>query len=450
MVVRFKMKEVENIARVILRPDGLVHIAFRDIRSIYATPENMVQLFSNPFGFIKSESYTYKESTSELNRKRVPLDEILGLTLATITTDKQIVCDFPELFQYIFTSFKNEDENNAKDKTLNMSFIELETIFPDEKSYLLRYYLEFTNHLTTKLIIKNNIELRDKIQTEIMREMLNTFFAENLPQTKTLPDMSEKIAQCENTLTFKNDEASKHMISVTEYSELWQIPRVSLARYIREGRFKSAMKQPNGHYLIDKSEKPTELNLRKGKRRRSAPEDNGKYYKRKSTGSAEDVRQHIIKLDLFSEHIAQYIHTYEELDYYQKRRYHEVCWDGQRALIIDINPDYITKAGKQNRDLIKEGKAPHIPDREKDEYVYHIHHIGQHPNSPFAIIPEYDHNGANYSSVFHQVTPKENLHTREFEIQKEIFWKTYLEKYDEAGSFSKIEYTNHYANRNKK
>ena len=89
----------KTIARVNLRSDGSIHIAFEDIRTIYATAENVKALFSDPLGFIEIGSQSQKDSTAVVNRKRVPLDDVLGLTLASVNSDKQVVCDFPELFQ---------------------------------------------------------------------------------------------------------------------------------------------------------------------------------------------------------------------------------------------------------------------------------------------------------------------------------------------------------------
>lgn len=48
------MKNAETLARVILRSDGFVHIAFPDIRSIWATAENIMDLFSDPIEFIET------------------------------------------------------------------------------------------------------------------------------------------------------------------------------------------------------------------------------------------------------------------------------------------------------------------------------------------------------------------------------------------------------------
>ena len=434
------MSIAETIARVILRSNGKVHIAFRDIRSIYATPKNILALFSDPIDFINNQSYSYKESTFEINRKRVVLEDVLGLTLASVTSDKQLICDFPELFKYIMLS------NDKQDEPLDMSSLVFENALSDEKSYLLRYYLEFTNNIPPLLTIKHNIKLRNDVQNEIIREILNTFFEDNLPEVSSVKDVSSHISQVENTIVYPKE--NNVMVKVVEYAEIWNISIDTVRTYIRNGRIKSAVKHSSGYYMIDKNEKPIDWDLRKGRKRKKTTSE--KFYKRRSTGSAAEVEEHILKLDLFSKRVAPYIHTYEELDYYVKRNYHEVCWDGQTALIIDVNPEYISKDGVKNRDLMAKGCAPHIPDRMKDDYVFHIHHIGQNSTSPFAIIPEYDHNGRGLSSVFHPGTPNTELHGPEFEAQKINFWRNYLRNYDESGNFVSIEYINQRRKRNKK
>lgn len=63
------MSEPRVLARVILRSDGHVHIAFRDIRSIYATIKNLQEFFSDPFEFIEVTSHSYEDSTFQINRR---------------------------------------------------------------------------------------------------------------------------------------------------------------------------------------------------------------------------------------------------------------------------------------------------------------------------------------------------------------------------------------------
>ena len=69
-----------------------------------------MELFADPIDFIEKGSFQYQESTFIANRRRVELEDVLGLTLATVNSDKQIVCDFPELFQYVFQNVISEKD----------------------------------------------------------------------------------------------------------------------------------------------------------------------------------------------------------------------------------------------------------------------------------------------------------------------------------------------------
>lgn len=435
---------VESLARIILRPDGKVHIVFRDVRAVRATTKNLIKLFSDPIQFINVDSHTYEDTAFEINRKRVAIDKVLGLTLGSVTSDKQIVCDFPELFQYLFSL----NSKSTEEAYLDMNNIQLETVFSDEKSFLLRYYLDFTNRLTTALEIKNNIKLRDQVQFEIVREILNTFFVETLPNPAAPPDLSTQISNLEDDgVTYHDTSKDNEMISVSEYAKLIGKSVETVRGYVRNKRLKSAVKQENGYYLIAKNDLPIDWDLRKGRKRKPSPE--GKHPKRRSNGSAADVKKTIIDRDLFTNVVAPYIHTYEELDYYEKKNYHEVTWNGRHALIIDVIPEYKGPDGISNSALMKQGKPPRVPKYDEEGYVYHLHHVGQHSTSPLAVIPEQDHNGPGLSSIFHPGRPDKELHDAEFEVIKSLFWKTYIEKYEEAGSFKKIKYLNSKAKRKK-
>ena len=431
------MNEVENLARIILRPDGSVHIAFRDVRSIRATTANMIKLFSDPFHFINEDSFFYPETTFETNKNRLSLNKVLGLTLATVTSDKQIICDFPELFQYIFsTEYSSENE-----EALNMNSIELSNVFSDEKSYLLRYYLEFTNHLTSSLVIKDNIRLRDQIQFEIIREILNTFFSESLPEAKNTLDLATQVSQIEDHEVVYQKTNAEDMIPLSDYAKLIGASRETIYKYIDLGLIKSAYKTSSGRYLINKNEKPKVWDRRKGPKKKIHIQNRAP--RRRTNGSAADVKKSIEDRNLFTSEIAPYIHTYEELDYYEKGSYHEIDWNGRHALIIDVFPEYIGKDGKSNRELMMSGKAPRVPNSgDITDKVYHLHHIGQHSTSPLAIIPEMDHNSPNLSSIFHPGTPNKELHDSQFNVLKSLFWKTYIEEYEKAGSYRNIKYLN--------
>lgn len=434
-------QETKNLARVILRSGGDVHICFRGIRSIVATPNALAELFSDPIEFIEVGSHTYKESTFEINRSRVGMDDVLGLTLATVNCDKAIVMEFPELFSAFLAARENEE---LKNKPLNMKSFETLEELADEKSFLLRYYLELTSYFKALPAIKRNIRLRDEVQFEIIREILNAFFDEELPEPAPKLELAEKIDQIENTHVLKREtkEEKKQQVSPAEYAEILGTRIETIYIYLRKGLIDKAEKDEDGHWHIDRDAKPVDWDLRKGRKRK--PNGEKKHYKRPQTGSAADVAEYIRHRKLFTDALAPYIHSFQECDYYTKRSYHEVCWDGRHALIIDVNPDYIsTKTGIRNRDLMAAGKAPVVPQQDKEEFVFHVHHIGQHSSSPFAVLPSFDHNGKEMSAYFHQGTPNTELHGPEFEAMKINFWKRFLEEYDRANNrFVEIPYLN--------
>lgn len=156
------------------------------------------------------------------------------------------------------------------------------------------------------------------------------------------------------------------------------------------------------------------------------------------------MKKYIIEHKLFTSAVAEYIHTFKELDYYTEHNYHEVRWNGRPALIIDVNPDYrCTRDQKTNRERMLAGEAAVVPSRNKEEYKYHIHHVGQTVNSPYVIIPEYDHNSEDLSSVLHPRTPIEDLHDSKFNSERKQFWRTYIAEYDRnRGGYDKIPYLN--------
>jgi len=437
------MKDAETLARVILRSDGSVHIAFPDIRSIWATAENIMELFSDPIEFIETGSHKHKDSSFEINRNRLDLEEILGLTLASVNSDKQIVCDFPELFQYILHDYANETD---KSRPLDMSQFEFETYLSDEKSFLLRYYLEFTKNIKRPLVIKKNIRLRDEIQFQIVREILNTYFEEELPKAKPKDNLAKQITDAQSSKMFAADTQieTDDFLTTDQYAKLLGISPQTVRNYIKDKRIKNVKTDSRGRYLINKNERPIDWNRRYGKTRKKH-KDGDKFYKRKNEGSAADVEAHILKLNLFTAAVAPYIRTYEELKYYTERSYHEVVFNGRHCLIIDVNPDYISsKTQISNRARMEAGKPPVYPNRDKENHIFHLHHVGQSASAcaPFAIIPEYDHNGRILSSIFHQGAPSTDLHGPEFEALKAAFWKTYIAEYDKARGYRNIPYLN--------
>ncbi len=457
------MGESKNLARVILRSNGTIHVAFQDVRAITATANNLMALFSDPIEFIEKGSLSCKESTFTVNRQRVELDEVLGLTLASVNSDKQIVCDFPELFQYIFY---NITEESSRDKPLNMSDFEHRTLLSDEKAYLLHFYLEFTQNLRSRVGISKNIKLREEVQIAIMREILNTYFEEELPKPAKAADLSKQIdcSESNNLLKAESMDRMVNMVNVYEYAKIIDRTPDSVRKYIQNHLLKSAVKVGQG-YLIDRDDRPIDFDKRKGRKRKKTGEE--KFFKRAMEGSPEEVREYIRKNNFFSDDVGKYIRSYAEFTYYEKNNYHEVVFNGRNCLIIDVVPEYIVPDNMvpqkvknrfpnepdkvyRNRDLMEAGCPPVVPQKQKDQFVFHVHHVGQRPESPFCAIPEYDHISKELSTVFHQGSYSSDLHGPEFEAQKGAFWREYIRQYDIAEEFSKIPYRSPKRTRNEK
>ena len=170
--------------------------------------------------------------------------------------------------------------------------------------------------------------------------------------------------------------------------------------------------------------------------------------------SADDVQEYVLINHLFSPSVAPYFRTIDEVDYYVKHSYHEITINGRPCLVRDVNIDYISyKTGKSNRELMKEGKPPACARRDREEYVWAAHHVGQTKkgNYPIAIIPGYDHIGNGYNTIFHPGNSGEKLHDPEFEAMKRSFWKGFLAAYEAAGEdFNKIPYCNRKQDRGRK
>lgn len=454
--------EKKNIVRVILRSDGSVHIAFEDIRTIYATPANLLELFSDPNGFIENGSKGQPDSTFLANRKRVSLDEVLGLTLATVNSDKQIVCDFPELFQYLS---QNNDTKEMRNKPLRMEDFENRMVLSDEKAYLLRFFLEFTHNLKSRVAIQKNIHLRHQVQSAIMKEILNSYFEEELPEPEKSEPLSGFIEKSENMYQPEKVDPTTNMVTVKEYARIHGFSENTVRKYINDNKLVKTRKVGRLLY-VDKDELPPSYDKRKGRKRKKTGEE--KFFKRAVEGSPEEVRAYIRDNDLWDDEIGRFIRSYQECDYYVNNSYHHLCLNGQNVLAVDVNPDYLVpdnmvpdkvrkkykdEPSKQyrNRDLMAAGCAPVVPNKHKDQFIYHVHHIGQRPESPFCLLPEFQHNSKEYSSIFHQGSIGVELHTPEFEARKAACWKELLHCYDAAnGDFNKIPYNSPRKTRYKK
>ena len=96
--------------------------------------------------------------------------------------------------------------------------------------------------------------------------------------------------------------------------------------------------------------------------------------------------------------------------------------DNRYAVVQDIDLNYVDEMGRTNLERMRKGLAPLDPQGNK----YELHHIGQHQDSPLAILTQEEHRGKGNYSILHKLTESEIDH-EEFAKPRRAFWKSMYE-----------------------
>ena len=445
--------EPYTIARVVLMPAGDIHIAHSNRQTYYCTPKTLLLLLSDPLRFLDRGKGVIATSTFLLNKKQDALDEIPGLTLLSVFSDKRIVCEFTELFALLYSPHLLSTEKANENLCIKVSEKQDGSI--DEKRALISFYSMYAQtELAEGKSQKQQLNVNSETMNHIISEIINTAVKVPSKQKECAKAIMPPIAVLKSELTIENDENALEEIYPDEttseksfqqyvpfevYGPKHGVKPDTVRAWVNRGKLKSAFKDESGRWMVDINEKP--IDLRAGRSMNSGNRKKNIGIKALKRMNYKEVQRWIADRNLVTANIRQFIRSYDEMKYYEKNNYHEVLWETGPAMIIDINPDYYCKSrGKTNRQIISDGGSPLVPNNEV--YKYQLHHIGQKEDSPLAIIPECDHNGQLYN-VFHQgKMSEEELHDKEFQRQKQRFWEIYIEKYDEYHSFSRIPFLN--------
>ena len=447
--------------RVILSGDGTLNIAFSNKQTVPCTTQNLMSLLNDPFQFQAFTVPTLAYNSRYVNPRNLPLAEIPGLTLAYVTKSNDIVSVFPEIFHKLFTSVRQR----GYDSHITFEDILKRNEFTDQKLLMLRIYLEMTKNLLPKVKLNRSLNIASDTQANILGEIVNTL-CHDLPlkvapiaaakEDLSLPfpseadlvsledDGPEDIVPVEKVLPPLGETPAEY-VSVKRYMEIVNKPYSTVSTWIHRHKLRNIYKDPRGHVWLDPTEIPEDL---RAGRRTKAKEDGKKYVRLQGT-SYEDVQKYIEGRGIVTAKIRPFIRTGEEAQYYYNNNYHEVHWKTRNALIIDVNLDYrVESKNMTNRELILSGSAPVVPGQ--DDVEFHLHHIGQRNDSPFAIIPGDIHNSKGMSSVFHSLASKENPVDRDtYEREKMAFWKEYVERLDSCGGFKKVPFENSRVKKNR-
>lgn len=433
------MNDCAVIARVILLGNGEVHILLSNLQTVYCTAEALFALLSFPYDFCLNGYKVYDSSTRYVNEKRCAFEDVQGLTLVEIYKDTSSKILFPALIQR--AAEKLSDKSAEKLNFINYIY---KNTFTDQKDFYIQTYLQFFQVLKSDIVLDRKIPLTNAWQNQAVQELINSSFCvlSNLnsktESSEIFPAKMEYSGELPvGTLLYSINEPN--MVPLSVYADKLGVAKSTVIAWCKKNKLHSAKQDSTGKWFVDiNEERPKD---RRAGRKCIEKEGVRKNIRLKGT-SYEDVQKYIEERKLVTNKIRHFVRSYEEIKYYENHNYHEVEWNGCSALIIDINLYYrCERLGKTNKELILAGESPVVP--ENDEYHYDIHHIGQRKDSPFAIIPSMVHNSKEYFSVFHSGSSSEELHTKEFEIEKQIFWRNYLNAYEKAnGVYSHIPFLN--------
>lgn len=422
------------IAKVVLIRSGELQIFLPNYKTVYATPASLIALFSDPYGFIEGGFRKHTESTRYINPKKKNMENLAGLTIVNIYEDTSIHIIFPVVLRVIFDAM--EIANNGQ---INLTHYVSQKNFMDQKEFLLKFYLDCAALSDYDVTVSRKVPFN----AESFSPIIEDFFKKQVENIYTLTDSTGQIntnkpeqqeqtemlsSLSENSLPDKGNEGTVNTqyIPLIEFAKLHNVSSTTAYIWYKRNKLYDTIVGIDGKVYVNKDE-GYPVNLKTG--RKENFKANGQKRVTLKGNSYEDLQRYLKERNLFTENVRPYIRSKLEADYYEKHIYREVVWNGRHCLIIDINPFYFSKKyQKTNRELIEEGNSPVVPGHDD---VFILHHIGQTNESPFAIVPESDHR-ENYQ-IFHQGNAGDPIRRPEFEVEKKMFWKTYLEEFDRAG-----------------
>lgn len=169
----------------------------------------------------------------------------------------------------------------------------------------------------------------------------------------------------------------------------------------------------------------------------------------KQPGLTDAQKQEIKEKTGWSDQILSYIGSMDEASIYINAGLEEGTVDGRPALLrTDIDwsdysirrntwlrdssqqslKDYDKWAEYNNADLIGEGYPP----RDSNGDPYELHHIGQRPDSPLAVLTRSEHMENGNNTILHKVGKESEIDRGEFDKEKAAFWQAYYKDFSEA------------------
>lgn len=432
----------ELIAKIILWTDGSVHIVFKNennkVVSVSCTKEKLYKILTMPHHYIKewTKKATPKSSNNiKINTQTKEIEQVNGLTLISIYEDKHIKIIHPVLLEK--ANVYDDEEPIKFDDYKNKKK------FKDQKEHWIQLFLKYTSPKKESIKISREVVIPKEEEYRFLKEVIDTAFVFKpeiqIDEGISLEEMVDRGKQV--TLAEYKDEISEDgFVLIKEYASIYNVSVELVKNTIDKDLFKKVIGKGSQikidiHEIPDVIRKAIKANKDKFNKAKLSEKIESKQTSINVdlyTNLADQTQEYLLRNSNYSNNIKKYIASIEEAKFYVENGYREIEFLNRSCLIVEIDLDYVHE-GKTNRDIIKSNNSPydHLTDT-----IFHVHHIGQKEDSPFAIIPEKYHIGNH--SVFHQSRSYDVDRSNNFLHQKRALFNEYLDYIKKYGTFDKI------------
>ena len=436
----------DSIAKVILLPDGSVHIALNCRQSVYASPASLFSLIQNPYDFVQNGYIEFNRSTKDVFGKAKSLNEVVGLTLAVIYEDYTHDVYFRSIYKFL--------ANVKSVKPINFMDYAKKTTFEDKGEYYISKFLMSANN-DSQISIKNEMFISLEAEAAIAYEILNVSLSnikyiynnknKEIEATTIQPvssaDATDKLGEGYIELngkiyiTLKNWAAVNKQNDKTVYN--WFYLQEEKGEQIFQTAFRhgrSILISPNEPVPAGKGKNKTNNNKSKNVKKKSKKEKKVKTIKNTAAikiggMNMKEAQEYAKSKGMFSDRVCSFFSNKEEVDYFVDNNYVEVFWNNESFLITYVDFNYYSeKHQKYNYELVFTRQSPVVPKEEENKF--HLHHIGQQELSVLAVIDSVSHQ-KNFS-ILHSTPSSEDVHNEFFTTKKISFWNIYYQKMKEV------------------
>jgi len=234
-----------TILKVILCTDGNIHIVLENTQTVVCTPHALIDLLQDPCLFSENRYSFHDISSRYINPHHIEMDAVPGVTLLYATSENEIVCKFPLLFELLFSNV-----GDVINTPLYAQNLLAERTLADEKQLLLSAHLLLAQFRSPSLTLDRKLNLPEDEQASIFKEIINAHLnaipvRKNEIQPDSVPAIEEK------PLVLQFPESSTQWVSLREYADAHNETYQNILNWANAGKLVTAHRTEKNKWLID-------------------------------------------------------------------------------------------------------------------------------------------------------------------------------------------------------